>query len=92
MQTPAHHLSAALRFAKRTLPPNTSHIPGRTLTLYREAAAVPAGEVAARLDVSKQRVSAIEKEGCSPTSPSGSGPPWTKCPPSGSHERLRPRR
>jgi len=63
---PTRNLAAALRFAKRNLPPDTSHIDGRMLALYREASGVAAGEVAMRLDVSKQRVSAMEKEGCSP--------------------------
>lgn len=63
---PVVALRAALRFAGRTLPPTTTHIPGRTIALYREASGVAAGEVAARLDVSKQRVSAMEQQGCSP--------------------------
>jgi hypothetical protein len=64
--TPVRNLTAALKFARRDLPPGTTMVPGRTLALYREANDVAAGEVAQRLDVSKQRISAMEKDGCSP--------------------------
>lgn len=57
-------LRAALRFAARDLPPFAVRVDGTTLTLYRIAAGVTALDVAAALDVSKQRVSTMEKAGC----------------------------
>ena len=63
---PAAALRRAIRFARRDLPPATAYIDGPTLLLYRDASGVKAGEVAERLDISKQRVSAMETAGCSP--------------------------
>lgn len=57
------NLRAALRFAQRDLSPSAEKVAGVTLTLYREAAGVSAVDVAQALDVSKQRVSTIEKNG-----------------------------
>lgn len=64
--TPANtrHLRAALRFAQRRLAPATERVDGMTLALYRVASGVPASEVAQRLDVTKQRISTVEREGC----------------------------
>lgn len=60
---PIANLNAALRFARRALPPTHDRVPGTSLLLYREASHVSAAEVATRLDVSKQRISAMEKAG-----------------------------
>ena len=57
------NLNAALRFARRALPPNAERVPGSSLTLYREASHVTAAAVAERLDLSKQRISAMESTG-----------------------------
>jgi len=59
------NLRAALRFALRELPETHDRVPGTSLILYREASHVTAAAVAQRLDVSKQRVSAMESRGAS---------------------------
>ncbi len=61
---PIRNLNAAVRFARRSLAPTVERVPGVVLMLYREASGVPAIEVATRLDVTKQRVSTMEREGC----------------------------
>lgn len=64
--TPANtrHLRDALRFAQRRLAPSSERVSGMTLALYRVASGVNAYEVAQRLDVTKQRISTMEREGC----------------------------
>ena len=62
---PGQNLRSALRLARRELAPSTTFVDGVVLALYRVASGVEAKEVARRLDVSKQRVSQMEDEGCS---------------------------
>ena len=58
-------LRGAIRFARRQLRATDEWVPGITLALYRVACRVTAVSVADRLDVNKQRVSAMERDGCS---------------------------
>ena len=61
--TATKNLRAAERFATRNLPSDAARVEGIVLALYRVASGVRAVDVAGVMDVTKQRLATLEREG-----------------------------